>query len=88
MDNLFDGLGRQTFLFESDSLEVLETEFPGVFFENRISQFANLFPLLLARQGRDYLDEFLWIIDIEGSTFKYLSRDLVIVWTQDLPTTG
>ena len=28
------------------------------------------------------------VIETEGNAFKYLSRDLVIVWTQDLPTTG
>ena len=27
------------------------------------------------------------VIETEGTVFKYLSRDLVIVWTQDLPTT-
>ena len=26
------------------------------------------------------------VIETEGSVFKYLSRDLLIVWTQDLPT--
>ena len=28
------------------------------------------------------------IIESDGSAFRYLSRDLVIVWTQDLPTAG
>ena len=28
------------------------------------------------------------VIETDGTAFRYLSRDLVIVWTQDLPTTG
>jgi len=26
------------------------------------------------------------VIETDGSSFKYLSRDLTVVWTQDLPT--
>lgn len=28
------------------------------------------------------------LIESDGSGFKYLSRDLVVVWTQDMPTAG
>ena len=28
------------------------------------------------------------VIETEGTNFKYLSLDMVIVWTQDLPTNG
>lgn len=28
------------------------------------------------------------LIESDGSSFKYLSRDLVVVWTQDLPSAG